>query len=113
MVTEIGARNFGDVTRYNLLRHVASRMGLDTQSDRTLWKDRALVELNAAVLHSFAMDGVTMVDHHTASRQFVRHALGCSRWPALPSHPHCCNALVPSWHRLQPNLRVDACDHAR
>lgn len=32
-----------------------------------------MVELNVAVLHSFHEDGVTMVDHHTASQHFVRH----------------------------------------
>src|SRR5258708_37001189 len=46
---------------------------LDTRSDRSLWKDRALVELNAAVLHSFAQAGVAMVDHHTVARQFMLH----------------------------------------
>lgn len=73
MVTEIGARNFGDISRYNLLPVIADRMGMDTHTDRSLWRDRALVELNAAVIHSFASAGVSMVDHHTASRQFVRH----------------------------------------
>ena len=48
-------------------------MGLDIRSDRTLWKDRALVELNVAVLFSFSRYGVSMVDHHTASRQFLLH----------------------------------------
>jgi len=28
-------------------------MGLDTKNPTTLWKDRALVELNLAVLYSF------------------------------------------------------------
>ena len=73
MGTEIGARNLGDTSRYNLLPLIAEKMGLDTRSDRTLWKDRALVELNVAVLSSFARHGVTVVDHHTASRQFVLH----------------------------------------
>lgn len=73
MGTEIGARNLGDVNRYNLLPVIAKQLGLDTRSDRTLWKDRALVELNIAVLSSFAKHGVTMVDHHTASRQFLLH----------------------------------------
>jgi nitric-oxide synthase, bacterial len=73
MVTEIGARDLGDVGRYNLLPVLAERMGLDTRTDRTLWRDRAIVELNVAVLHSFAAHGVSMVDHHTAARQFVRH----------------------------------------
>ncbi len=48
-------------------------MGLDTRTDRTLWKDRAIVELNVAVLSSFAKEGVRIVDHHTASRQFLAH----------------------------------------
>lgn len=73
MGTEIGARNLGDVDRYNLLPTVARGMGLDTRSDRTLWKDRALIELNVAVLHSFTQHGVTMIDHHAASRQFLMH----------------------------------------
>jgi nitric-oxide synthase, bacterial len=73
MGTEVGARNLGDSDRYNLLPIIAEKMGLDTHSDRTLWKDRALVELNVAVLSSFASHGVTIVDHHTASRQFMLH----------------------------------------
>ncbi|GCE20142.1 nitric oxide synthase oxygenase [Dictyobacter kobayashii] len=73
MGTEIGARNLGDVERYNLLPCIARAMGLETHSDRTLWKDRALVELNRAVLHSFELAGVTIIDHHTAARQFMHH----------------------------------------
>ena len=73
MGTEIGARNLGDEGRYHLLPTVAHHMGLDIRSHRSLWKDRALVELNVAVLFSFARAGVTIVDHHTASRQFVLH----------------------------------------
>lgn len=73
MGTEIGARNLGDEGRYHLLPTIAHRMGLDTRSHRSLWKDRALVELNVAVLFSFSRAGVTIVDHHTASRQFVLH----------------------------------------
>jgi nitric-oxide synthase len=70
MGTEIGARNFSDVNRYNLLPVVARKMGLDTGDDRTLWKDRAIVELTLAVLHSYELAGVTMMDHHSASRAF-------------------------------------------
>jgi nitric-oxide synthase, bacterial len=73
MGTEIGARNLGDVKRYNLLPLIAQKMGLDTRSSRTLWQDRAVVELNVAVLYSFAKYRVAVVDHHTASRQFVLH----------------------------------------
>lgn len=70
MGTEIGARNFGDIGRYNLLPVVAQRMGLDISSDRLLWRDRAIVELNVAVLHSYERAGVTMVDHHAAAHAF-------------------------------------------
>ena len=34
MGTEIGARNFGDASRYNLLPVLAKKMGLDTRSER-------------------------------------------------------------------------------
>lgn len=73
METEIGSRNFGDEDRYNLLPIIGKYLGFDTRSKLSLWKDRALIELNAAVLHSFAIHGVSIVDHHTASNQFVRH----------------------------------------
>jgi nitric-oxide synthase, bacterial len=71
--SEVGARDLADIQRYNVLPTVAKHLGLDTRSDRSLWKDRALVELNAAVLHSFAQAGVAMVDHHTVARQFMLH----------------------------------------
>jgi len=44
---------------------------LNTRSERSLWKDRALVEVNIAVLHSFQQQGVKVLDHHTATRQFM------------------------------------------
>ncbi len=72
MGTEIGARNLADQNRYNLLPVIAEKLGLDRTTPRSLWLDRALVELNAAVLHSFAADGVKLVDHHTASAEFLR-----------------------------------------
>ena len=72
MCTEIGSRNFGDTDRYNLLPLIADKMGLSRRSDRTLWKDRALLELNAAVLHSFQLAKVTLHDHHTATQDFMR-----------------------------------------
>jgi nitric-oxide synthase, bacterial len=73
MGTEIGARNLADCDRYNQLPDVATRMGLDLSSDRSLWRDRAMVELNVAVLHSFDTAGVTITDHHTESRRFLTH----------------------------------------
>ena len=72
MGTEIGARNFGDWYRYNLLPVVAGKMGLDTSTDRSLWRDRALVELNVAVLYSYEKAGVTMMDHHAAAHSFEK-----------------------------------------
>ncbi|MFF1823409.1 nitric oxide synthase oxygenase [Kribbella sp. NPDC058245] len=73
MGTEIGARNLGDSDRYALVPEVAARMGLDTSSEATLWRDRALIELNRAVLHSFQANGVSITDHHTESRRFLVH----------------------------------------
>ncbi|WP_019243317.1 MULTISPECIES: nitric oxide synthase oxygenase [Bacillus] len=70
METEIGARNLADENRYNLLPTVAEMMGLDMSKQSTLWKDKALIELNIAVLHSFKKQGVTIIDHHTAAHQF-------------------------------------------
>jgi nitric-oxide synthase len=72
MCTEIGARNLGDVQRYNLLPVIAQRLGLRTEHGG-LWKDRALIELNEAVLYSFKRQHVKMIDHHTATQQFVLH----------------------------------------
>ena len=73
MGTEIGARNLADTKRYNMLPMIAKRMGLDMRSEKSLWRDQAMIELNKAVLHSFVRHGVTVVDHHTASRQFIVH----------------------------------------
>lgn len=70
MGTEIGARNFADEGRYDKLPAVADLMGLDRSRRSTLWQDRALVELNVAVLESYRAAGVSMIDHHTAAAQF-------------------------------------------
>jgi nitric-oxide synthase len=70
---EIGARNLGDTYRYNVLPEIARRMGLDTSRNASLWRDRALLELNEAVLFSYAEDQVYIVDHHTASAAFLTY----------------------------------------
>ncbi|MGE8001059.1 nitric oxide synthase oxygenase [Lysinibacillus sp. NPDC093190] len=70
MGTEIGARNLADHERYHMLPVIAEIFNLDTTKQASLWRDRALVELNIAVLHSFKEDGVSIVDHHTAAQQF-------------------------------------------
>ncbi len=113
--TEIGARNLADTDRYDMLPVIAERMGLDTASERTLWRDRALVELNVAVLHSYRQAGVYLVDHHTVARQFVEHvererAAG-RRCPTDWSwiNPPMSAALTPTFHRYydppDPDIR--------
>lgn len=109
MGTEVGARNLADHDRYNLLPAVAEIIGLDTSSNRTLWKDRALVELNIAVLHSFNKQGVSIVDHHTAAQQFAqfeKKEAACGRivtgnwvWLIPPLSP----ATTHIYHKPYPN----------
>jgi nitric-oxide synthase len=71
MLTEIAARNLGDAQRYNMLPVIAKKLNLDMRHAKTLWKDKAMLVLQEAVLHSFQAKGVTLVDHHTASEQFL------------------------------------------
>ena len=73
MCTEIGSRDLGDSGRYHQLPVIAAHMGLPTADDRNLWKDKALTELNLAVLHSFSTAGVAITDHHTESVRFLQH----------------------------------------
>lgn len=70
MGTEIGARDLGDEDRYNQLPVIANRLGLDMTVETSLWKDHALLILNEAVLWSFNEDGIRIVGHHTASKEF-------------------------------------------
>lgn len=71
MATEIGARNFSDTDRYNLLPEIAERLGLDTRRSASLWQDRAQIELTRAVIHSYERAGVKLVDHHAAAEDFM------------------------------------------
>ncbi|WP_248964069.1 nitric oxide synthase oxygenase [Sphaerisporangium perillae] len=112
MGTEIGARNLADADRYDRLRVVAKRLGLDTSSDRTLWKDQALVELNVAVLHSFEEAGVTITDHHTESRRFLSHLEREERsgrmcpadWSWIV--PPLSGSLTPVFHRYYDDVQL-------
>jgi nitric-oxide synthase, bacterial len=115
LATEIGARNLADVDRYDLLPLLAERLGLDTGSARTLWRDRAMLELLRAVQHSFDAAGVTLADHHTESERFLVHvdrerAAG-RRCPAEWSWivPPVSGGLTPVFHRYYdepvPGLR--------
>jgi nitric-oxide synthase len=73
METEIAARNLSDKGRYNVIPEVTKRMKNPAGGNDSLSADRALIELCAAVLYSFRRDGVTIIDHHAASRQFMEH----------------------------------------
>ncbi|GGY73047.1 MULTISPECIES: nitric oxide synthase oxygenase [Streptomyces] len=123
MGTEIGARNLVDEDRFNLLPTVAACLGLDTSRETTLWRDRALVELNVAVLHSFTAAGITISDHHTESRLFLNHLAREERngrtvsvdWSWIV--PPISGGVTPVFHRYydeveqRPNFYLD--DDAR
>lgn len=110
---EIGSRNFADEQRYNLLPLIAERMGLDTRTSKSLWKDRALIELNQAVIHSFTQADVRLVDHHVASRQFCTHQdretqagrVTPTDWAWVV--PPLSGSVTPTFHRTfeNPDLR--------
>jgi nitric-oxide synthase len=110
MCTEIGSRDFGDAGRYDQLPVIARHMGLRTVSDRTLWKDKALTELNVAVLHSFGAAGVTIADHHTESVRFLRHLEREERHGrACPADwtwivPPAASSATPVFHRCYQNF---------
>jgi nitric-oxide synthase, bacterial len=110
MGTEIGSRDLGDVARYNELPRVAARLGLPTEDDRTLWKDRAMTELNVAVLHSFSSAGVTITDHHTESARFLKHLeLEERQGRACPADwtwivPPASSSATPVFHRYYENF---------
>jgi nitric-oxide synthase len=71
MGTEIGSRNLSDRNRYNLLPVVARNMELDTSNERSLWIDKAMVELNRAVLYSFEKNNIKITSHHEAAAHFM------------------------------------------
>ncbi|MEU2613178.1 nitric oxide synthase oxygenase [Micromonospora sp. NPDC007271] len=105
MGTEIGARNLADRDRYDMLPQIARLLDLDMSDEATLWRDRALVELNRAVLWSFRRDGVTITDHHTESQRFLTHlkreekaGRSCpADWSWIV--PPMSGALTPVFHR--------------
>src|SRR5262245_24359422 len=110
MCTEIGSRDFGDFGRYNQLPVIARHMGQSTEDERTLWKDKALTELNLAVLHSFTAAGVTISDHHTESARFLRHLEREERHGrACPADwtwivPPAAASATPVFHRYYDNF---------
>ena len=64
-------RELTDPARYNLCKPIAAAMGLDTRSDATLWKDKAVHLVNEAVMSSFTSAGWKLVDHHTVLAEFA------------------------------------------
>ncbi len=74
MGTEIASRNLADERRYNLLPTIANALGNASTKATELWKDRTLTILNEAVLHSFKRDEIKMIDHHSASSQYMDFA---------------------------------------
>ena len=109
MVTEIAVRNFTDTYRYNLLEKVAEAFEFDTLKNNSFNKDRTLVELNYAVYHSFKSQGVSIVDHLTAAKQFEmfernehqqnRDVTGKWSWLAPPLSP----TLTSNYHHGYDN----------
>jgi nitric-oxide synthase len=117
MGTEIGASNFADLDRYNQLPLIAAKLKLDTTSERSLWRDRAVVELNVAVLHSYEQAGVRMADHHTLTRSFMEFTASehqCGRSVQVDPRyvvPPISASLTPTFHAsfdgdriLKPNF---------
>uniref|UniRef100_A0A8D0APC8 Nitric oxide synthase n=1 Tax=Sander lucioperca TaxID=283035 RepID=A0A8D0APC8_SANLU len=112
MGTEIGVRDFCDSSRYNLLEEVANRMALDTRKTSSLWKDKALVEINIAVLYSFQSCKVTIVDHHSATESFMKHMEneyrvrgGCpGDWVWIV--PPMSGSITPVFHQEMLNYRL-------
>lgn len=116
---EIASRNLSDADRYDQVPAVAAGMGLDTSSNRTLWRDRAVIELNRAVLHSFDTAGVSIADHHAEAANFMRFVEREERAGRCPHadwswiNPVPVPAQVPTFHRyydtteVNPNFYLD------
>jgi nitric-oxide synthase, bacterial len=112
MLTEVATRNLADESRYNLLPRIAERLGLNRRREDSLWRDRALLELNLAVLHSFRQAGVKMIDHHTVSRHFVEFEER-ERQDGRPTYaewawivPPLSGSVTPLFHRPYENVEL-------
>lgn len=114
MGTEI-ARNLFEDKRYDQAEAIAAALALDTSSETTLWRDRAFLELNAAILHSFQRARVTLVDHQTAARQFMIHDLREKKagreCPAQASWvvPAAGGSTTPVWHHEMRDFHLRPC----
>lgn len=116
MGTEI-MRDFLEDWRYDKTEDIAKLLKLDTSSEQTLWRDRVALELNIAILHSFQKAKVSMVDHQTASKQFLAHDLrekkagrecpGDAGWVVPPAGGSTC----PVWHHQMRDFYLDPAYH--
>jgi nitric-oxide synthase len=113
MGAEIASRNFADTRRYDLLPDVARALDIPVDpSDPGLWRDTALTELNRAVSYSFKTAGVTMIDHHTASDQFMtfhareqaqgRRVAADWRWIVPPQASSACKVFHLKMRNFHP-----------
>jgi nitric-oxide synthase len=83
-------------------------LGLNLCEAASLWQDEALLVLNQAVIRSFQAAGVTLVDHHIATAEFMQfcqreEAAGRSvvadwAWIIPPMSP----AATPVWDQTWP-----------
>src|SRR4051812_47588502 len=109
LAPEISARDFSDEYRYDLLEEIAEACGIDTSDRRSLWKDRAVIEMTTAVLHSYDRAGMRMDDHYTATEKFQKwvHAEAKkgrevqAEWTWMI--PPISASLTPVFHQEYPN----------
>ena len=89
----------------NKFQRAADALGLNRATNRSLWVDRIVLELNIGVLHTFAKAGISIVDQHTISEQFMTHFQaemkergGCpTDW--VWTVPSTSGSLTPIWHQ--------------
>ena len=116
METEI-SRDFLEDWRYDKMEEIAGVLNIDTSSEHTLWRDRVALETNVAILHSFQKAKVSLVDHQSASRQFLTHDLrekkagrecpGDYGWVVPPAGGSTC----PVWHHQMRDFYLDPAYH--
>jgi nitric-oxide synthase len=123
MGTEIGARNFTDVERYNLSLKIAEKMGLETKRENNLWRDKALTAMTEAVLDSFEKKGIKIIDHHSAALEFLqfceneqdqsREVFGDWTWLVPPIGGSATPLFLDGWkhEELKPALRMQEPDY--
>ena len=68
-ITEI-SRDLLDKQRYDMAEAVAIVCDIP-RTTLSVWRDDAQLQLHKAILHSFAKESISIVDHHTASNSFL------------------------------------------